>query len=389
MKINRRNPWHWLYLAGFAVNVVAALLLRPIAHRRRSGRVLLYGHQRAGNLLAIHEHVSCQPKPAFRLAFLTMDPSLHRELTRAGVSSVLAMSPAAIRWLATADAIVSDHGLHAMEWMLGRTDMMFFDVWHGIPFKGFDASDFRVQRRYDGVFVASPTLKQVYVSRFGFDAERVHATGYARHDRLTSREKDFPTIRREFGLPATGKVVLFAPTWKQDARDRDVFPFGADPREFLEVAATIARRHDATIVVRMHLNSDAIPLPNVDGIIAVGSAEHPDTERLLLATDVLICDWSSIAFDFLLLERPTIFLDVDPPFRKGFSLDPSFRYGEVVGDEAGLWEAMDRYLGSPGAFAAEHGDDVRLVRERVYGGLPDGPAAARCVRILEQILSTR
>src|SRR3546814_11012987 len=74
-----------------------------------------------------------------------MDPAYYQQLRREGVPCVLAIAPSAIGWLATADAIVSDHGLHAMRFMLGTTDMKFFDVWHGIPFKGFDADDFRLQ----------------------------------------------------------------------------------------------------------------------------------------------------------------------------------------------------------------------------------------------------
>ena len=41
---------------------------------------------------------------------------------------------------------------------------------------------------------------------------------------------------------------------------------------------------------------------------------------------------SSIAFDFLLLERPTIFLDVEAPFAKGLSLDASHRLSELAED---------------------------------------------------------
>src|SRR5690554_1464369 len=35
MKINRRNPIHWLYLAAFSVNVVLALLIRLCSSRRK------------------------------------------------------------------------------------------------------------------------------------------------------------------------------------------------------------------------------------------------------------------------------------------------------------------------------------------------------------------
>jgi len=56
--------------------------------------------------------------------------------------------------------------------LLKLTDMKFIDVWHGIPFKGFDADDFRALHDYDAVLVASPSMKSMYEGKFGFDSAR-------------------------------------------------------------------------------------------------------------------------------------------------------------------------------------------------------------------------
>src|SRR5690606_14792527 len=100
---------HWLYLLAFGCNVAFAMLLRPLLHRRCSGRVLLYGHKLSGNLLAIFEQARARRRPCMQLAFLTMDPEYYRELLREGIPAVLAVSPSSVPWLALADAVVSDH----------------------------------------------------------------------------------------------------------------------------------------------------------------------------------------------------------------------------------------------------------------------------------------
>lgn len=383
MKVDRRNPLHWLYLALFTANVLAALALRPLRRRRPRRRILLYGHKLNGNLLALYRRLASAPE--YEVVFLTLDPAYGRALAAQGTHCQLAITPGCARWLATADAVVSDHGLHAIGLMLGRSDLKFIDVWHGIPFKGFDADDFRVQRRYDEVWVASPCLRELYTGRFGFDPARVHATGYARTDRLLQPDADRGALRRQFGL-GDGPVVLFAPTWQQDERGRSLYPFGLAEGAFLDALAQACRPYGATVAVRPHLNSP-LSAPARDSVVYLPHARYPDTEALLLASDVMVCDWSSIAFDYLLLDRPTLFLDVPAPFRKGFSLGPEHRFGPVVGDLAALRQRLDQALGRPAAYRAEFGARQDAERAAIYGGFADGRSAERCVARLARLLT--
>jgi CDP-glycerol glycerophosphotransferase (TagB/SpsB family) len=382
MKIDRRSPRHWLYLALFAANVLAALLLRPLRRRGPRRRIVLYGHKLNGNLLALYRRLASVPD--YEVAFLTLDPAYARALAAQGANHQLATTPGCARWLATAAAVISDHGLHALGLMLGRSDLKFIDVWHGIPFKGFDADDFRVQHRYDEVWVASPLLRKLYTGRFGFDPARVHTTGYARTDRLVKPAADRSALRRQFGL-GDGPVVLFAPTWQQDARGRSIYPFGLDAGAFLDALARTCRPHGATVVVRAHLNS-ALTAPARESAVYLPHAQFPDTEALLLASDVLVCDWSSIAFDYLLLDRPTLFLDVPAPFRKGFSLGPEHRFGPVVSDLEALRQRLDQALGQPAAYRAEFGARHQAERAAIYGDFADGRAAERGAERLAQLL---
>src|SRR3546814_3640481 len=71
-------------------------------------------------------------------------------------------------------------------------------------------------------------------------------------------------------------------------------------------------------------------IPDFPGVVAFPGDLYPNTEEILQISDALICDWSSIAFDYLLLDRPTYFLDVPPPFRKGLALGANYRFGPVV-----------------------------------------------------------
>jgi CDP-glycerol glycerophosphotransferase len=182
--------------------------------------------------------------------------------------------------------------------------------------------------------------------------------------------------------------VLFAPTWKQDASGRSLFPFGVEANAFFAGLALVCQRTGAALLFRAHLNSvEGSGLVAGGSVIPVPFAEYPDSEGLLQLSDVLVCDWSSIAFDYLLLARPTIFLDVPPPFAKGFSLGPEYRFGAVAPDMPTLLDQLERALSDPAGyhleFAARHAD----IRAQVYGDFADGHAAERCVARLQNALA--
>ncbi len=271
-------------------------------------------------------------------------------------------------------AMITDHGLHAMRPFISMTNILFIDVWHGIPFKGFIPDDFRLQHRYDEVWVSSPLLKQIYQDKFGFRADIVHALGYARADRLFLRQPPDPLFRERASIPAGNKVVLYAPTWQQDDKGRELFPFGESQDSFIQQLSEVCRQHMATLVIRSHLNA-SISSMTFDNVRYCSMKEFPDAEGLLLQTDILICDWSSIAFDYLALDRPTIFLDVEPPFKNGFSLGREYRFGEIVQDMNTLLVSLSSYLREPKKYQANYAVKNREIVTGVYGNSTGGEAS--------------
>lgn len=391
MKVDKASARHWMLLFGFFLQGLFGVVRRCLRRGGPRRAVVFYGHKLNGNLLALHGYIEDNPALGLQAVFLTMDAAYHRELQAMGVDSRWASSSGCSRLLADATAIITSHGLHSLQPLRGLYRMLglrFFDVWHGIPYKGFDADDFRTQHKYDETWVASELNRELYIRKFGFPEERVAATGYARTDRLV-RGGDGVTAaaRAALGLPETGRFILFAPTWTQDSAGRSLFPFGCDAQTFIAEVAGIAARHGADIVLRTHLNSGELDLGVYPNVHALPASRYPDAEAVLQACDILVCDWSSIAFDFLLLDRPAIFLDVEPPFRKGFSLGPEYRYGAVVGSLEALSDMLEQVLGQSEAYWQVHEASHRDIREAVYGGLDDGHASQRCVQRLLQAVT--
>src|SRR5690606_9424278 len=159
--------------------------------------------------------------------------------------------------------------------------------------------------------------------------------------------------------------------------------FGCEQKAFFDHLAAVARKCGAVILWRNHLNTvGSLGQAHAD-VIPVPAAQYPDSEAILQAADILVCDWSSIAFDFLLLGRPVVFLDVPAPFRKGFSLGPENRYGEIATDLDDLIDRLGECLRAPEAYWERHSAAHEKVLNEIYGEHADGASAARCVGRLQ------
>lgn len=388
MKIDKKNPKHLFALALFSVAVLIALLFRNFNFKKniKNKTIILYGHKLAGNLFAIYNHWEKKHKQDFELKFLTMDITYYQQLKADGVSVVLTSNlKQTVLLLAMADAVISSHGLHTMEWLVNRTNIKFFDVWHGIPFKGFDADDFRVQHKYDETWVASLLNAKLYAKRFGFHESKIKVTGYARTDQLAKPLISQQETKQRFQLPQNKPTILFAPTWQQDSKNRSIYPFGTTEDEFLSALDQFAQQHNVLIVLRAHLNSSEVSGNSFKNILYRPFATYPDTEALLYACDILVCDWSSIAFDWLVLQRPTIFLDVPAPFAKGFSLGSEYRFDTIVNDMSSLLIEMEQAL-QP--MTGQKKKEYQIALEKIYGNYADGNSSQRCIeRLLKHLES--
>lgn len=376
MKIDKGNPRHWLMLLRQGMYTLLAICARYLLPKPAKPLVILYGHQLSGNLLALYAEWSHTFRDKFDCHFLSLDPQYKSVLQREGTNVLHCGSLTDMLLVGRCSAMITDHGLHAMRPFISLTNILFIDVWHGIPFKGFIPEDFRVQQRYDEVWVSSPLLKEIYQDKFGFKADIVKDLGYARADKLFLQQPPDPALREKAGVPAGHKVVLYAPTWQQDDSGRDLFPFGERQDSFIQQLSEACEQHKATLIIRSHLNA-SINTKLHDNVRYCSMKEFPDTEGLLLLTDILICDWSSIAFDYLALDRPTIFLEVEPPFKNGFSLGREYRFGSVATGMDGLCEAIDKTLADADWYTSTQNSMHKKVLSAVYGSNADGKSAAR------------
>jgi CDP-glycerol glycerophosphotransferase len=234
--------------------------------------------------------------------------------------------------------------------------------------------------RFDHFVVRSEYDVETLMAAYGLRAEPLRI-GYPRNDALVDPSgirAELAALRERLGLTDGRRVVLYAPTFREATQDGETeFEMPFDVRRF-------ARRFgdDHVLLVRTHY-LDKVTLPtDLREHVRDVSGVHDVTPLLLLA-DVLVTDYSSLMFDFALLDRPMLFYTYDYEAYTGSERGAYFDLAEVAPGplaytETELFDALaalgtgdDKYGERRRAFVSRYGEydrgtAARAVVERFF-----------------------
>ncbi|WP_030174237.1 bifunctional glycosyltransferase/CDP-glycerol:glycerophosphate glycerophosphotransferase [Spirillospora albida] len=257
-------------------------------------------------------------RPDLTPVWLTADG---RHTAAVAAESVVLSSQAGYEALSRARLVISDH--HLFEWFEKRPGQCYVQTWHGTPMKrvGFDLEDMPFHRvrpfraiaadvaRWDLLLSGSPYMTDVMRSGFRYEGP-VAECGSARNDVLVSRAADdiAARTRHALGIPDGKKVVLYAPTGRNEDPDA-TFHRAFQP----ELDVEVARRElgdDHVLLIRAPQFTARRYIRKVDGF-TWDVTDYPYIEDLYQAADVLVTDYSSAMADFVITGRPVFLLGPD------------------------------------------------------------------------------
>jgi CDP-glycerol glycerophosphotransferase len=197
-----------------------------------------------------------------------------------------------------------------------RPGQRYLQTWHGIPLKkmgrdkvGTELPEQQPDRgigAWDELVVPCPYFERVFVPAFDYRKGLVRY-GTPRNDALVDGSLTSEQARRALDLPLDARVLLYAPTFREDNRGRKVKvtpPF--DPAELLGELGD----DNTYLLLRPHyLNRIAVSPQARYRTLDVSRID--DVNLLYHAADVLITDYSSVMFDFALLRKPMVFYTYD------------------------------------------------------------------------------
>jgi len=193
----------------------------------------------------------------------------------------------------------------------------------------------KVYQRFDHVIVGSDTMAAIFLEGFGISTQQILRTGIPRTDFFfddVEKDEASETLKLQFPIIKSKKVILYAPTY----RDNELNVSGLQ----LDIDKMHWELHDDYVLfLRLHPAVSSTVKNNYPDFVFDVSADY-DINHLLVITDILISDYSSIPFEFSLLNKPMIFFTYD--------ID---KYAE----ERGFWDNYDKLVPGP---IVENTDDL-------------------------------
>lgn len=213
------------------------------------------------------------------------------------------------------------------QWLPKRKETKYVQTWHGTPLKklALDMDTFGMPgsslesykknflaetQKWDYLVAPNQYSKEIFKSCFAFEKTFIES-GYPRNDVLYQKNnpEDIKAIKERLGLPLDKKVVLYAPTWRDDyyiSKGKYKFHVPFDMNQLIDVLG-----NDAVFIFRAHY----LVAESLDGL-----STHPhlfnfstnvDISDLYLVSDLLVTDYSSVFFDYANLKRPMLFYAYD------------------------------------------------------------------------------
>ena len=308
----------------FAARAGAAVArLRPIHERvyiaaNRDGEL-------RGNLAEIHRALQSR-SPAPRI-LVDVEATLERRSIPV-ISLVAGVLHIALRSyrVASSRLVIVDDYFFPIYPVKKRPGVTIVQVWHACgAFKRFGRATLEaewgadetflkwvpIHSNYDLTLVSSASIAPIYAEAFGQPVEMISAAfGIPRTDALlpsSRRDADERTVRERLGLRDGRTTILYAPTF----RGADLK--GAAAPELLDIAALHrALGSEYRLILRLHsFVKSAMRIPPEVGDFVVDASAEPDANEVMLAGDILVSDYSSIIFEYALLNRPMAFLAPD------------------------------------------------------------------------------
>jgi CDP-glycerol glycerophosphotransferase len=270
------------------------------------------------------------------------------------VEFVIVNSDEYLRYLASCKYLINNTSFPP--YYIKKDGQIYVNTWHGTPLKtlgkhmegtigqhknlmrNFLQTDYIINpnRFTSDKIIDSHDLRGIYQGK-------IAETGYPRVDLVLEGNN----IKQRLGLNENKKIVLYAPTWRGEVGN-----VSGEIDKIIEDMTALEKSigKEYTVLLKVHSLMQKYVQDKKMKLNLV--PDDLDTNELLSSVDILITDYSSVFFDFLVTKRPIIFYAYD--LRKytkerGFYLDLKDMPGPICGDISeviGEIGAADSYQGT-------------------------------------------
>lgn len=223
--------------------------------------------------------------------------------------------------MATSKYVFIDNYVGALSVIRFREEVKCVQLWHAAgAVKKFGWSDPETntrsetaKKRFQKVYnqfhyipVGSQLMADIFAESFHLSPNRFLYTGVPQTDfyfDAAARATGFAKVKQAYPIIEGKKVVLYAPTFRKGSLQKMDLHLNA-----AEMAEKLGE--DYVLLIRLHpAVQESSQLPANPRVVSVN--KYPYINELLLASDILITDYSSIPVEFSLLRKKMIFFTYD------------------------------------------------------------------------------
>lgn len=249
--------------------------------------------------------------------------------------------------LTTAKYILLDDFYGLISTMKVRKKQEIIQLWHGAgAFKKFGFSRVGTgdnitnvhtgYRKYTMATVTAEPIRGCFAEAFGLPVEKVRAIGNPRTDIFfDDAEKQVAAERVYAAYPQLKgkKIILIAPTYRgRKVEDAD---YAFDKLDAARLAEELG--NDYAVAVKWHpalYNNIKRGICSFDAAGVTDTSSYSDINDLMVVSDLLVTDYSSVIFDWYLMDKPVVYFVYDlPEYESGRGLYYQFSeyvYGKVA-----------------------------------------------------------
>ena len=280
------------------------------------------GKQYSCNPRAIYEYMK-ETHPNYHM-FWSVDKGSVRFFQEKGIPYIKRFSLKWLIYMARAEYWITNSRMPL--WLTKPKHTVYVQTWHGTPLKklaldmnevhmpGTNTEKYKKNFTKESAkwdFLLSPNAYSTEIFRRAFDFHKtIIESGYPRNDYLYNyKREDVEKIKKQLNLPLDKKVILYAPTWR-DNQFYQVGKYKFNLRLDLDLMKE-KLGEEYILLLRMHyLVAESLDLSRYEGF-AFDVSKVQDIRELYVISDMLITDYSSVFFDYANLKRPMLFYVYD------------------------------------------------------------------------------
>ncbi|MCM3023718.1 glycosyltransferase [Heyndrickxia ginsengihumi] len=242
-----------------------------------------------------------------------------------------------LRYLASSKYLINNTSFPP--YFIKKEGQVYINTWHGVPLKtlgkdmhGTLGQHKNLMRNFlqTDIIIAPNTFTADKIidshDLRGIYKGKIAEIGYPRVD-LVLKENN---IKEKLGCQKNKKVLLYAPTWRGEVGN-----VSGEIKKILEDIKVLNKKVGSEYIILLKVHSLMQKYVKDKKLNLNIVPDNIDTNELLYNVDVLITDYSSIFFDFLITKRPIIFYAYDQKKYKkerGFYLELDEMPGPICRD---------------------------------------------------------